>query len=144
MKILTRDFGPMELDETQAIEFSSPVFGFEDLRRYVLLSDDETGPGLMWLQSIENPDVCFILLDPVDLGLEYYPEIHKDTARELELTGAPIVRLIAVVPQQFKDTTVNLKSPVIINPVNQKAAQVILEQDYPIRMRIFGEEETGC
>ncbi len=137
MTINTRDFGPVELDENEVVEFCAPIFGFEHLRRYVLLSDDEMGPGLFWLQSLEDADVCFILLDPTELGMEYMPEVSGETARELELDGAPIVRLIAVIPQNFKDTTVNLKSPVVINPKTHRAAQVILEADYPIRMPLF-------
>lgn len=144
MKIETRDFGNMELDENALVEFQLPVFGFEGLHRYVLLSDDETGPGLLWLQSLEKQDVCFVLLDPEELGLEYSPEIDRGVADLLKLEGAPIVRVVAVVPDDFRDATVNLKSPIIINPKNKWAAQVILDADYPIRMPLFDKEAKGC
>lgn len=146
MTIQTRDFGLMELDENATVEFSSPIFGFEDLKRYVLLSDDEMGPGLIWLQSLEKPEICFIMMDPVEVGFEYFPEVSKEAMEELELndTSEAIIRTIAVVPDDFKDATVNLKSPVLINPKTQRAAQVILEADYPIRMRLFEEEGSQC
>ena len=144
MTIKTRDFGAIELDNKAVLEFSSPIFGFEQLHRYVLLSDEETGDGLFWLQSLDDEEVCFILLDPVDLGLDYYPEVPAEAAKELDLGDNPVVRLIAVVPQDFKDTTVNLKSPIFINPQRQRAAQVILEADYPLRMRVFSEEGSQC
>lgn len=144
MTIQTRDFGSIELDENAKLDFRGPIFGFDDLRQYVLLSDDEAGPGLMWLQSTEDAEVCFVLLDPAELGLDYNPEIAEDTVKLLELGSDPVLRLIAVVPQDFHNTTVNLKSPIIINPQNRAAAQVILEADYPIRMRLFGEEGSQC
>ena len=145
MTIKTRDFGPIELDENAVLEFSSPILGFDQLRRYVLLSDEEVGAGLFWLQSLEDESTCFILLDPLDLGLEYYPQVPRDVAQELELGEEDsVVRLIAVVPQDFKDTTVNMKSPIFINPKSQRAAQVILDADYPIRMRVFDEEGSQC
>lgn len=142
MRINTRDFGEMELDNSAKLIFREPIIGFEELHDYVILSDDEMGPGLLWLQSIENEDVCFILLDPHEVGLEdYRPDLMKDLTDVLELEEAPIIRIIAVVPNDFKDTTVNLKSPVLINPKKQLAAQVMLDADYPIRMRLFEKEE---
>lgn len=146
MTIETRDFGSMELDESAVLEFSMPLFGFEDLHRFVLLSDDEAGPGLLWLQSLDDTETCFILLDPESIGLEYQPQLDAAAAAQLKLEAgdAVVTRVIAVVPQDFKDTTVNLKSPIFINPAKQLAAQVILEADYPIRMRLFAEEGASC
>lgn len=144
MTIETRDFGSMELDENALLEFRAPVFGFETLSRFVLLSDDETGPGLLWLQSLENPEVCFILLDPEELSLDYQPEIARNVLDLLQLEDAPIVRVIAVVPADFQQATVNLKSPIVINPKNRWAAQVILDADYPIRMPLFDKEAKEC
>lgn len=141
----TRDFGRMELDESEFIDFRSPIYGYEQLKRFALLSDDEAGEGLVWLQSVDRPEVCFILLDPEALGLEYEPALPEETSGLLALEGDPVYQLIAVVPQDFKDTTVNLKSPIVINPANRFAAQVILEADYPIRMPLFaGKEGEGC
>lgn len=145
MTIDTRDFGRMELDENEFIVFRSPIYGYEHLRRFALLSDDEAGAELTWLQSVEQPDVCFILLDPDAMGLAYEPELPAEVRDLLALSGPPVYRLIAVVPQDFTGTTVNLKSPVVINPQQRFAAQVILEADYPIRMPLFaGKEGDGC
>lgn len=141
MTIMTRDFGQLELDEGQLLDFRSPIFGFDSLRKYVLLSDDQTGAGLMWLQSVEQPDTCFILLDPDEIGLDYKPALPEDTVKLLEIEKPAAIRLIAVVPAEFRQTTVNLKSPIVINTDKQVAAQVILEDDYPIRMQLFSSEE---
>ncbi len=144
MTVDTRDFGSIELNENAVVEFRAPIFGFDGLRRFVLLSDDKAGPGLMWLQSLEDKEVCFILLDPMEIGIEYAPEISGETVELLQLDDAPIIRVIAVVPQDFKDTTVNLKSPIVINKKNQWAAQTILEAEYSIRMRLFDEGGALC
>ena len=142
MTVKTRDFGAIELDDKAVLEFATPIFGFDKLRRYVVLSDEEMGAGLFWLQALEDEEVCFILLDPLDLGLDYFPEVPADAPEELG--QEPVVRVIAVVPQDFKDTTVNLKSPILINPKTQRAAQVILDADYPIRLRVFDGEDGSC
>ncbi|MDL2293608.1 flagellar assembly protein FliW [Ruminococcaceae bacterium OttesenSCG-928-D13] len=146
MTIQTRDFGSMELDESEVLKFSVPIFGFDDLDQFVLLSDDEAGPGLLWLQSVQDPATCFILLDPDTIGLDYTPQVPAEAAKQLAAQEGDslVVRLIAVVPEDFRETTVNLKSPVVINPAKRTAAQVILEADYPIRMRLFDGEDAAC
>ncbi len=144
MTITTRDFGVIELDEKEQLEFKAPILGFEDMKKYVLFSDDEAGPGLLWLQSVENSQVCFILLDPQEIGLQYTPEISEDVMELLGLQSPPLVRVVAVVPEDFRDTTVNLKSPVIINPENKWAAQVVLDADYPIRLPLFDKGDGTC
>lgn len=142
----TRDFGRMELDENEFIDFRSPIYGYEHLKRFALLSDDEAGEGLVWLQSVDQPDVCFILIGPEVLGIEYEPVLPEEASTLLALEGSsPVYQLITVVPEDFKNTTVNLKSPIVINPANRFAAQVILDTDYPIRMPLFaGKEDEGC
>jgi flagellar assembly factor FliW len=46
--------------------------------------------------------------------------------------------LIAIVPQNIKDITVNLKSPVVVNMGKRLAVQAILENSaYPVRYRLF-------
>ena len=49
--------------------------------------------------------------------------------------------VLMVIGETFRDSTVNLKSPVIINHKTNLAVQVILDQDYPIRQAIFGQGE---
>lgn len=135
MKINTRDFGTIEIDEQEIIMFQQPIFGFEGLRHYVLLYDDEIGGQFMWLQSIEEQNICFILLDPA-LILSGYP-----SALSMELTEGlrqknindPLFRVIAVVRNDMMQSTVNLKSPIVIDAQSKCAAQVILDDDYPVR-----------
>ena len=36
-----------------------------------------------------------------------------------------------------KDTTVNLKAPLVINTDTRKGCQVIVEDDYPIKFNVY-------
>ena len=40
MKIRTRDFGVIEIEDTSEITFVSPILGFENQSRFVFLNDD--------------------------------------------------------------------------------------------------------
>lgn len=140
MKIKTRDFGELEINEDEVIHFRSPVYGFDDLERYVLLYDDSL-PGLFsWLQSVERAEACFILVDPTVIIPDYQPEIPDYIYKLLGLKrdGNTVLRAVTVIPGDFSKSTMNLKSPIVINPKEKCAAQVILDTDYPLRALLMG------
>lgn len=139
MNYQTRDFGELELREDDIITFSQPPFGFEEYTQYTLLQDANMGAHIAWLQSIQEPGVCFILFDPSALGLPYEPQLN---AQHEALLGEGDLEcwVIGVVPEDFRNTTVNLKSPIILNVHAQRGAQIILEQDYPIRHLLMQKE----
>ena len=146
MNITTRDFGMLEIDEKEVIEFRLPIYGFETLKRFVLLYDDTVPGPFGWLQSLEDPSACFILVDPQAVYPHYTPELGSEIERllELEPEDCCVLRSVTVIPEDFQKTTINLKSPVVINPRTRLAAQVILDAEYPVRARLLPEEEGGA
>jgi flagellar assembly factor FliW len=132
MKISTRDFGEVEIQEENIYHFSQPIFGFEEVKDYIILNDKEFGDGIAWLQALDNPKLCFIMFDPGTLTADYFPLLPKGSEKLLG-EGDCYCWVIAVVPESVKDATVNLKSPVFMNPQNHLAAQIILDGDYPVR-----------
>jgi len=135
MKIRTRDFGEITIDPEAVIRFKLPIYGFEQFSDFTLISDPDLGESIVWLQSVQDPDLCFILVDP-KLALEdYSPKLSGDVEKLLCSKGieSPEIWAIAVIPQEFRNSTVNLKSPIIIDMSSKCAAQIILDEDYPIR-----------
>ena len=139
MNVLTRDFGEIEANEKDIISFKEKIFGFEDYSDFVMLFDEEVGNSFGWLQSVEEPEVCFLVANPDLLSVEYTPSVSDQTVKAL---GGEFneVWLVMTAGECLENSTVNMKSPVIINSANGFAAQVILEEDYEIRHRIFGKE----
>lgn len=132
MKCNTRDFGEVEINEDEIVEFVQPPFGFEKYGRYAFLYDEAIGTDVVWLQSVDDADVCFILFDPSALNSFYKPTLSpKDEAMLGE--GELLCWVIGVVPTDFKKATVNLRSPIIVNMQTRRGAQIVLEQDYPFR-----------
>lgn len=144
MTIDTRDFGEKEIDESSVFDFPNGVFAFEDDRRFALLSPlgEDTYP--MWLQSLDHTELCFIVFDPTGIDESFQVTLNESEKRLLKVkTGDPIRCLtIAKIPEDFRQTTVNMKSPIVINPENRTALQVILPHDYPFRYPIFSAEEV--
>jgi flagellar assembly factor FliW len=143
MKIVTRDFGEVEVDGDQVLHFRQPIFGFDDFHQYTVLHDPEAGDDIAWLQSLDDPGLCFILVNSRIIETVYRPQrpFGLDT-----LVGEGEVEcwLIAVIRDEFAKSTINLKSPVYINWKTGFGAQVILDGDYPVRHPLVGEAAGTC
>lgn len=139
MNIQTRDFGEIEITENDIITFDEKIYGFEEYSNFVMLYDDEFNGEYVWLQSTEEPGLCFIMANPV-LVSDYKPNYQKEAEKFLG-KGNLEHWLMMVVKEDIKESTVNLKSPVIINPDNHKAMQLILEETYPVKYYLFQDEK---
>ena len=139
MQYQTRDFGDITVEEEEVLTFVQPIFGFEGYTRFVLLQVPSWGEKLAWLQSLEEPTLCFVLMDPTPLASFYRPEISPAT-EELLGEGEYVAWVICTLGATGKSSTVNLKSPIVINTETREVVQVILEQPYPLRYTLGREE----
>lgn len=139
MIIQTKDFGELTIDSSEILHFKQPIYGFEDFKNYVVLFDDSVGNWFSWLQSIDNSDVCFILVDPSIIS-DYHPIISSEIQKSLEISNEDdiAVRVVAVIAEDFEKSTINLKSPIIIGKKSRIASQVILDDDFPIKSFLIG------
>lgn len=140
MLLKTRDFGEIKINDDDIIEFKAPIFGFEDYRRFVFLHEEALSEHLVWLQSTEEPGLCFILIDP-DLAYKGYAPNLPENTRGILGEGDLMCWLIMVVKEDFERSTVNLRSPIVVNPAARTAAQVLLDEDYAIQHPIISRKE---
>lgn len=141
MIIKTRDFGEEEISEEVIIDFPNGVYAFEENKRFVLLSPCGEDKYPMWLQSVDNPNLCFIVFDPREFVPDYSVELDKETKELLKAYGAELDLLcMAVVPDEYINTTLNLKSPIVINSEAKKGVQVIAAENYPLKFPAFKKE----
>jgi len=137
--VATRDFGEINVSSDSIISFPNGIFAFEELKSFVLISPLGDGVYPMWLQCTEKSQPCFIVYDPFEITNDYSPKLGAESKKVIEFDNYDDLHylVIAVVPEDFKKTTVNLKSPIIINKNKSIAAQVILDEDYKIKFPIF-------
>lgn len=142
IKVKTRDFDEIEVAPSEIITFPNGIFAFEDYKDYILIAPLGNGKCPVWLQSTENPNLCFILFDPLEFCSDYRVMVADEDVAVLDIEDDNDAKfyVIAVIPENNMDATVNLKSPVIINTRNNKAAQVIAADDYPIKFPVFAKE----
>lgn len=141
MIIKTRDFGEEEISEEVIIDFPNGVYAFEENKRFVLISPCGEDKYPMWLQSVDDQNLCFIVFDPREFIPDYSVELDKETKALLEADGAELDFLcMAVVPDEYINTTLNLKSPIVINSAAKKGVQVIAAENYPLKFPAFKKE----
>ena len=104
-----------------------------------MLYDDEFSGEYVWLQSTEEPELRFIMANP-EIISDYKPDFKEEAQKTLG-NGDCEYWVMMVVNEDIKQTTVNLKSPVIINLENHKAMQLILEESYPVKYYLFRDEK---
>lgn len=142
MKIKTRDFGEILVGEEDIINFTTGIYGFDDYKKYIILKDSPEDD-IMFLQSLDNMELSFVLIDPYAIFIDYNPILNEDDLYELKSTGTAELKylVIAIIKDDIKESVVNLKSPIAINPNNRTAKQVILQNEYPLRYNIVSTEE---
>lgn len=140
--IKTRDFGEIAVKDEDVINFISGMYGFEEYNSYVILKD-EPEDDIMFLQSLENESLSFVLVDPFSIFSSYNPVLNNDDLNELNVKKETDLKylVIAIIKEDIKDSVVNLKSPVAINPITKCAKQVIVQNAYPLRHNIITTEE---
>jgi flagellar assembly factor FliW len=127
MKVETTRFGPLEIADSEVLEFPEGLIGFENCTRYAIV-DRQEGKPIWWLQSLDLPAVAFILTDPADVVPQYRPEIGASDLEELDLGSLDEAELhvMLVVAKETKTITANLLGPLVINPRTRLGKQVVL------------------
>lgn len=141
MKAATRLFGEIEIDESKIITFEDGIIGFPDMKKFTLIFDEEKEgrPSISWLQSMDEPEIAFPVMDPLFVCETYNPSVEEELLKNLgTIKGDNLYVLVTVtVPQNIKELAVNLKAPIVINTDTRKASQIIVEDDLPVRYRIY-------
>lgn len=145
LTISTRDFGPVTVEREQLLSFPEGLFGFQQEQSFALLSPlgDEVSP--MWLQSAADSTPCFIIYNLEHLvGFDgsKMPTLDNRTKRILELSDEdePVWLGIVRVKDELKSSTINLKSPIVLNPSKRIGVQVILDGDFDMRHPLYPAE----
>jgi len=124
MKIITHQFGELEFQEDLILDFPSGLFGFEQLKKFVLIKISEEL--FYWLNSIEQPEIAFPLFGIGVIDDTYPVEVENEAFGIVTLNPDPL------------QITVNLKAPVYINQNRKLGYQKIIDKEnYPVHYNLF-------
>ena len=142
MKINTKHFGEINIEESKIINFAEGIPGFPNSKNFVMLSKKEQSQLFCWLQSIEEADTAFALTVPYVFYPDYRPDVADSELATIGVTDSEDLKDISVfnimvIPKNAKEATINLKAPVVINEKVNKGGQFIANNaDYTVRHRI--------
>ncbi len=125
-KILTR-FGEVEYDENKLLHFPSGLVGLPGLHDFIVMPNQKEGP-LFWIQSVDDPQMAFVLTDPTNFFLDYRVLPEKEDRDMLQIKeGDECLTLVVVTVPEDLNITLNLAAPILYSPVKNRAIQVILD-----------------
>ncbi len=141
MILKTRLFGEVKVKDEEVIHFTKPILGFDDCRQYLLMENESIFP-TFWLQSVNDPNLAFPVVSPYSVDENYSISLQSLDLDDINLKNLDeaLVLTLMVVPQTLSSIRTNLRAPIIYNPNERRAKQLILyDEKYPIHYYVMDD-----
>ncbi|GIV49591.1 MAG: flagellar assembly factor FliW [Candidatus Kapaibacterium sp.] len=130
-KLTTDQFGEILIEERFIFTFPNGLFGFEDLREFVIVRDERTEP-VRWLLSVEHPELSFPVLSPYLL--------QRDYSAGKEYSDCQRYTPLVILTLGSGGATANMKAPILLDVQTQRGEQIIIPSDkystsYPLSVQ---------
>jgi flagellar assembly factor FliW len=127
MKYPTTRFGEIAFEEKDILFLPKGILGYSQLCKYVIVEKKEQEP-FKWLQSVEDSDVAFVIVDPTLFYPNYKLEVHEKELEELNFqqTKDLIIYVIVTLPPDPSQMSADLLGPLVINSKKGIAKQVVM------------------
>jgi len=127
MEIVSSRFGVLSVDDQRIITFTKGLLGFPGKSRFALIQTNEENY-FFWLQSVEDPNLAFVVTDPSTFFKDYEVPLREETQLELELTDPEAAQVLVICNKVGDWLTGNLLGPIVVNVALQLATQVVLTE----------------
>ena len=130
MQIETSRFGAIEVFEDRILEFPEGLVGFPALKRFLVIDDESSAP-FRWLQSLDEPDLAYVAVEPKWLLPDYQVDLPPAVAAQLAIAQPDemSVLVLVTIPEDPRQMTANLKGPLVFNAASRKGAQLVLDDE---------------
>ena len=125
MMIKTSRFGEVDVDQTRIITFPKGLLGFPKYKQYVLIeAGDESY--FWWLQSIEIPDLAFVVTDPSLFVPTYKVPLKPEQMQEMGLESLEDAQVFVIVNKRDQVLTGNRQGQLVIHCGKRVGQQLVL------------------
>ena len=138
VSVNTSRFSEIQVDEDRILCFPEGIIGFEAFKRFALIAQGDSP--FMWLQSVEEPSLAFLVTDPANYCQSYRPDFDEDVVKCLGASSPDEVGYLAIaaVPPDPSKATLNLRAPIAVNKRKRIGRQIVAtDPAFLIKYRIF-------
>ncbi len=143
--VQTVNFGEIEVPEEKILYFDEGIPGFPHIRQFAMLEFEDLRP-FSYLQSLENPPIALLVVNPFLFQPSYRFDLGDTDAGSLQANKLDDVSVfvVATIPENPSEATINLMAPVLINEKSRRGRQVILlDSHYSVRHPLFAANTSG-
>jgi len=137
-------FGTLDYAEADVFTFTEGLIGFAHCRQFIFVQTQAKG-SFRWLQSLDEPKLAFLVVDPADYVRGYALEIEDEEALSLGIgpdTATLVFTTASIPPSRPQDMTINLAGPIVINAEARLGRQLIVDNEAcPTKHRVFDDGE---
>jgi flagellar assembly factor FliW len=146
----TANFGNILFTPESVFEFPRGLPGFEERRQFVPVQNPQTAP-VIFLQSLEEPSLCFVTLPVLVVDPQYRLRMADQDLEVLSWQAERQPRIgqdvlcLAVLSFQKSGPTANLLAPVVVDLNTHRAVQAVAaESVYSLQHPLFPQEAPLC
>jgi flagellar assembly factor FliW len=129
MEIHGTRFGVLEFNEEEIIEIDDGLLGFPLSNKFLLFPYGQDS-SFFWLQSVDEAEIAFIVVNPFDFFGELEFVIEDNDADSLGLErdeDVEVFSLVTIPEGRPEEMRTNLAGPVVVNTLNRKGKQILLK-----------------
>lgn len=143
MIVETTRFGRIEVDESRLIVFPRGILGFPYQKHYALVQTGKDS-AFYWLQSVDRPELAFVVTDPHLFVPDYRVPAKSDDLKQLNLADACEAQVFVIVNKVEGVLTGNLQGPLMINVETRIGKQLVLsDKKYSTRYPLMQLPTSG-
>ncbi|MBF0295375.1 MAG: flagellar assembly protein FliW [Magnetococcales bacterium] len=138
MEIHGTRFGVLEFEEHEVIILNEGLLGFPLSRRFLLFPYGQDS-SFFWLQSVDEPEIAFIVINPFDFFAEMEFVIQDADAEAIGCPGGEdveIFTLVTIPEGKPEEMRTNLAGPVVVNTANRMGRQILIKEYSPRQLLI--------
>lgn len=145
-RIETKAFGTLEYQAADVVEFPQGLLGFENHRHFLAVDRPQTKP-LVFLQSLDQPDLFFVTIPPALVEPGYQLQLLDEHLAALGLTdtisGDFLVLAVVCLPESGP-VTANLLGPLVIHCPTGKGVQAVRDDNRYSALHPIPLEAAPC
>ena len=126
IRLKTSRFGEIEVKEEKIIYFPSGLVGLPEMNRFFIIDHKDTP--LKWLQSVDDPDIAFIVMSPAQISREFCLDLDKSVKQYIQLENEDDLAVLVTMRVKGEDVIANFQGPLVINSRAMKGVQVVLDR----------------